>query len=96
MLRDLENGPVDTGHDECGGQGEGSRGDNPTADCRTANGQGDAHLCPGVRASPSVRQAWERSSVAASFRVGRAEIAHKSKKAQNGRAVSASSIWRQQ
>ena len=66
------NGAVDTGHDERGGQGKGSRGDNPTADCRTTNGEGDAHLCPGVQASPSVRQAWERTSVAASFRVERA------------------------
>ena len=72
MLRDLEkNGAVDTGHDECGGQGKGSRGDDPTADCRTTNGEGDAYLCPGVQASPSVRWAWERTSVAASFRVGR-------------------------
>ena len=29
------------------------------------------HLRPGVQASPSVRQAWERTSVAASFRVER-------------------------
>ena len=67
-----KNGPVDTGHDERGGQGKGSRGDNPTADCRTANGEGDAYLCSGVQAPPSVRQAWERTSVAASVRVERA------------------------
>ena len=66
-----KNGAVDTGHDERGGQGKGSRGDNPSAECRTANGEGDAYLCPGVQASPSERQAWERTSVAASFRVGR-------------------------
>ena len=43
-----KNGAVDAGHDECGGQGKGSRGDNPTADCRTTSGEGDAYLCQGV------------------------------------------------
>ena len=50
-----KNGAVDTGHGERGGQGKGSRGDTPTADCRTTDGEGDAYLCPGVQASPSVR-----------------------------------------
>ena len=49
-----KNGAVDTGHDECGVQGKGYRGDNPTADCRTTHGEGGASLCPGVQASPSV------------------------------------------
>ena len=39
-----KNGAVDTGHDECAGRGKGSRGDTPTADCRTTDGEGDAHL----------------------------------------------------
>ena len=85
MLRDLEkNGAVDTGHDECGGQGKGSRGDNPSADCQTTNGEGDAYLCPGVQASPSVRWAWERTSVAVSVSRRKDKIAYKLKKAQNG------------
>ena len=67
-----KNGAVDTGHDECAGRGKGSRGDTPTADCRTTDGEGDAHLCPGVQASPSVRWAWEGISVVAIFRVERA------------------------
>ena len=58
--------------------------------------EGDAHLCPGVQASPSVRGAWERTSVAAGFRVGRTRSHTSWKKAQNGEPVSASSMWHQQ
>ena len=89
------NGAVDTGHDERGGQEKGSHGDNLTADCRTANGEGDAYLCPGVQASPSVRQAWERTSVAASFRVERADRIQV-EECPERRAVSASSMWNPQ
>ena len=89
------NGAVDTGHDQRGGQGKGSRGDNPTADWRTTNGEGDAHLCPGVQASPSVRQAWEGTSVTASFRVEMADRVQVDESPER-RAVSASPTWRQQ
>ena len=89
------NGAVDTGHDQRGGQGKGSRGDNPTADWRTTDGEGDAHLRPGVQASPSVRQAWERTSVAASFRVERTDRVQVEESPER-RAVSASPTWRPQ
>ena len=96
MLKDPgTNGAVDTGHDQRGGQGKGSRGDNPTADWRTTNGEGDAHLRPGVQASPSVRQAWERTSVAASFRVERTDRVQVDESPER-RAVSASPTWRPQ
>ena len=89
-----KNGAVDTGHDECAGRGKGSRGDTLAADCRTTDGEGDAHLCPGVQVSPSVRWAWEGTSVVAIFRVWQDRI--QVEESPERRAVSASSIWRPQ
>ena len=55
----------------------------PTADCRTTHGEGDAYLCPGVQASPSVRQAWEKNLGRGQFSRRKDKIAYKLKKAQN-------------
>ena len=64
--------------------------------CRTTNGEGDAHLCPGVQASPSVRQAWERTSVAVCFSRREGQDRIQVEESPERRAASASSMWRQQ
>ena len=78
-----KNGAVDTGHDECDGQGKGSRGDDPSAVSNSKR----RRRCSLVsrRAGISQRTTGMGKNLGrGSFRVGEGKIAYKLKKAQNG------------
>ena len=77
------NGAVDTGHDERGGQGKGSRGDNPTADCRTTTAKEMLTCVKVCRHLPAYDRHGKEPRSRPVF-ASRGQIAYKLKKAQNG------------